>query len=105
MDMRGHHLYILDGHQPVAEPNVLKWAKWVEAADRKVKVTVIGDIKVSTVFMGLDHNFGYGKRLLFETMVFGGIYDSYIDRYATWVGAEAGHERVVKMVLESVKIN
>lgn len=56
---------------------------------------------VSTVFLGLDHNFGKGEPLIFETMVFKLIgennhRDSSVDedRYATWQQAEDGHKLI-----------
>lgn len=53
--------------------------------------------RVSTVWLGLDHGFGGGEPLIFETMVFGR--DSWSDlaceRYATLAEAVAGHARIV----------
>lgn len=76
--------YILDGHTPVVEPDVMKWARWFEDASqdhgkgRRVAETTIytGKSKrdliwVSTVFLGTDMSHGMGgPPLLFETMVF-----------------------------------
>ena len=65
--------YILDGtHEPVPVTDVLAWAHWHEMTDRRVALTAVTPtIEVSTVFLGLDHNFsGHGPPLLFETMVF-----------------------------------
>ncbi|MEI6177668.1 MAG: hypothetical protein WCS43_12315 [Verrucomicrobiota bacterium] len=42
---------------PVHEPDLKKWASWFQTADRKVALETIGETKVSTVFLGLDHNF------------------------------------------------
>jgi hypothetical protein len=57
------------------------------------------DARLSTVFIGLDHRFvGEGPPIVFETMVFGGKYDQYQDRCATWDEAEAMHQRCVEMV-------
>jgi hypothetical protein len=74
--------------------------------ERIIKKTSLPDgSEVSTVFLGLNHNYGFGNSapVLFETMVFGGEYDLFQERYYTYIGAEAGHERAVKMVLEGVK--
>ena len=87
--------YILSGHEPVLEPDFLTWARWLETADRIVQQTHLGDVLISTVFLGLDHSFGYGAPVLFETMIFDGEHDSYQDRYVTWAEAEAGHRRAV----------
>jgi hypothetical protein len=63
--------YILAGQIAVPCPDLLKWAGWYETADRIVGRTTIGDWWISTVFLGVDHNFaGRGAPLLYETMVF-----------------------------------
>lgn len=92
--------YILDGHNAIPCDDLIKWAKWFEKADRIVVKTVISDnITVSTVFLGLNHNFGVkGKPLLFETLVFGGEYDGEMRRYSTWDKAEKGHKIMVEKV-------
>lgn len=91
--------YILDGRMPVEEADLMKWAKWFERADRKVALTALGGgVEVSTVFLGLNHNWGDGPPLLFETMVFGGEHDSYQQYHSTWEEAEEGHKQVVEMV-------
>jgi len=83
------------------EPDLLKWAQWLETADRHVGKTKIGDAEVSTVFLFIDHNFsGEGSPILFETMVFGGPLGMEQERYETRAQAEAGH----RMWVERVKI-
>jgi hypothetical protein len=91
--------YILQGQIPTPEPDLLKWSAWFETADRIVEQTVVThDVKVSTVFLGIDHQFGDGPPLLFETMVFGGRLGDEVWRYSTWDEAVAGHHEAVKMV-------
>jgi hypothetical protein len=94
--------YVLNAvGEPVVEPDLFAWARWFERGDevRRVAETVVGNARVSTVFLGLDHNFSRsGPPLLFETMVFGGDHDEYCDRYATRAEAEAGHAAAVEMV-------
>ena len=88
--------YILVGHEPRQEPDLIKWSKWFKTADRHVAKTELpGDVKVSTVFLGLDHAFGDGPPILFETMIFGGPKDQYQERYLTWEEAEEGHKIAV----------
>ena len=91
-----------DGHTSISESDFAKWGEWFEAGDRIVKKTKIGKLDVSTVFLGIDHNFfRTGPPLLFETMVFVGDYDSVDDiqeRCATWDEAEKQHERIVEEV-------
>ena len=51
---------------------------------------------VSTVFLGLDHNWGDGPPAVFETMVFTNeADDSGQWRYSSWDEAVAGHGAVV----------
>lgn len=89
--------YILDGHE-IKSASLEAWAHWFETADRHVAKTTISDeVKVSTVFLGLDHSFGSGPPLLFETMIFGGEHDQYTDRYETWGQAAAGHGKAVNL--------
>jgi hypothetical protein len=92
--------YILDGHTPVPA-DLMTWAAWFEKAERHVAKTNIGDVFVSTVFLGLDHNWGRGPPILFETMVFKGPLDGEQERYVTWEEAEAGHAAMVKRVTEA----
>ena len=59
-------------------------------------------IRVSTVFLGLDHNFfGEGPPLLYETMVFGGDLHQYCDRTSTREEAMKAHEEALEKVLNS----
>jgi hypothetical protein len=90
--------YILEGQDPVACEDTLTWARWYETADRKVASDHVGDVRISTVFLGLDHGWGEGEPVLFETMVFGGAMDEEMDRYCTWRAAETGHAAMVKRV-------
>ena len=95
--------YILKGHEPV--PVELEvWAEWFETADRHVRDTARDEVRVSTVFLGLDHGFGLGPPQLFETMVF--VNGSSVDceRYSTWDEAEAGHQRWVQRTFKATPI-
>jgi len=72
---------------------VLEWARKFEAMDRRVAHTrVLGMCNVSTVFLGLDHAWGGGRPLLFETMAFwhgeGGYEQT---RCSTWLEAQEQH--------------
>lgn len=64
----------------------------------RVALTKIGDVKISTVFLGLNHQFSDGPPILFETMVLGGEHDQYRQRCSTWAEAEAMHARAVERV-------
>jgi hypothetical protein len=61
-----------------------------------VGLTDLGRLgRVSTVWLGLDHGFGSGPPVIFETMVFGGPLDQEMERYCTWESAVTGHEFMV----------
>ncbi len=88
--------YILRKNHKVKEVDMMVWAKFIEnPADRIVKQENIGKIRISTVFLGLDHNFGEGEPLLFETMIFGGKHDQYQDRCSTWEQAVEMHKKAL----------
>lgn len=90
--------YILDAQGAVQSCDDLHaWGAWMQSANRTVAKTTLEYVRVSTVFLGLDHSFGGPGPVLFETMVFPP--DSYgelaQDRYATREQAEAGHAAMV----------
>lgn len=93
--------YILDGEgNPVAEPDTLKWGKWMQDAERRVAFDqVTPQVRVSTVFLGLNHSFGGDIPVLYETMIFGGPNDQYQNRYATREAALEGHKHAVSIAL------
>lgn len=96
MSHRWH--YILEGHEPKVV-DLMTWARFFDnIEDRRVAKTKINNVLVSTVFLGVDHSFGDGPPLLFETMVLGGPLDGEQDRYSTWDQAEAGHKAMVERV-------
>lgn len=109
----GPRYYRLDGHK-VVPCTLMEWARMFDNfAGRRVAYTEIRpDLTVSTVFLGLNHNFGDGPPLLFETMAFGAeklrsythkgrkheymaADDIDMRRYSTWEEAVTGHEQMV----------
>ena len=91
--------YILKDRNPVVCDSLEKWAQWFEhhAEERKVGKTTVSGVFVSTVFIGLDHSFGNGKPIVFETIAFGRKNRSLAqERYSTWAEAEAGHKKMVE---------
>jgi hypothetical protein len=91
--------YILDDNgNAVIEPDLMKWAKWFETAKRSLSDETFAESRVSTVFLGLDHAFGGGPPMLWETMVFGGPLDHSQERYTTREAALKGHSSMVERV-------
>jgi hypothetical protein len=93
--------YILVEGIPVPEPDLLKWGKWFEdISNRRVALTNIGVVRVSTVFLGMDHNFSReGPPVLYETLVENGALDDRMERYCTREDALRGHFEIVRLVL------
>lgn len=94
-----------DPYTPEGQEGLLRWARSLEVSDRRVAETWLyfRSCRVSTVFLGLDHNFGRilsGNAdlppLLFETMSFWLHNSEHQERCATWLEAEAMHRRVVR---------
>lgn len=97
-----HGRYVLDSQgNPVPEPDLLKWGLWMERAIKHRIVSQVqleNGVKVSTVFLGLDHNFCMiGPPLLWETMIFGGPHDQWQQRYSTREDALLGHLQAVEL--------
>jgi hypothetical protein len=90
--------YILDAQHRAVAVDYETWARWFEQGvdGRRVAHTILPSCEISTIFLSLDHQFGQGPPLLFETMVFGGSLDQECDRYSTWAEAEAGHAAMVR---------
>lgn len=92
--------YILKDKKPLAV-TLEEWARRFceDGDDRRVaRDELAGGVSVSTVFLGIDHNFSdVGPPVLFETMIFGGPHDEEQWRYTTWNEAVAGHQVAVEL--------
>lgn len=105
--------YILDAHgDPQVCEDLFTWTHWMETHRGLLHVadTRFGAVRVSTVFLGLDHGFGAfaealgwepGPPILYESMVFGGPLDGEQWRYATRAEADAGHTALCIAVTEA----
>lgn len=89
--------------QPIS---ALEWAVLFEDFERRqVADTTIGDVRISTVWLGLNYRFlDDGAPLIFESMVFGGEFDAHCERYPNWAAALAGHDQLVAMVRSEVMV-
>lgn len=101
--MLAPRFYILAGQEPVQVRDRTTWWEWFGKADRQVCRTTIGNLEVSTVFIGLDHSMHEdGPAAIFETVVFDAdrvfgdtLFAEDTQRYATWNDAVAGHVATV----------
>lgn len=97
--------YILDENDnPRCEPELKKWARWFDEADRQVAKEKIGEAVISTVFLGIDYNHEReGPPVLWETMIFGGPLDEETWRCTGgWADAQAMHKRMCDRVRETL---
>ena len=112
--------YLLKGKKTVKCDNVIEWAQEFEKSDRQLWRDGVDEMFVSTVFLGVNHNFSEdGPPILFETMVFdkavsegelGGrkfkyreSHEDYTQRYSTYEEAEEGHFATVETLQKDVK--
>lgn len=96
--MSGRYTLAPDGRTPIREPDLLKWAQWFETADRHVAEDTCREVRVSTVFLGLNHRLiGSGPPILWETLIVGGERDGDMERYTSYEDAVEGHARYVQL--------
>ena len=100
--------YILVGKIPIPVKSIDEWMVWLAKQPTfttRVDLTNIGPIMISTVFLGLDHSWGYGPPMLFETMVFRGGESAECGRYESWEEAAKGHKAFVAKIRNEIKEN
>lgn len=85
--------------EQIAHQRARKGQPGVTGMGHTVEFFTVGDARVSTVFLGLDHGWGEGPPVLYETMVFGGPLDGECERYCTRAEAVAGHALMVARVV------
>jgi hypothetical protein len=107
----GRH-FLLDENNNLVSCTILEWASFFSANPKRriVEQTDLDHVYVSTVFLGLDHRWGEGPPLVFETMTFSQerhsvdlgersteVRESFDQwRYSTWDDAVAGHKAAVR---------
>lgn len=100
-------LFILDDDDnSLAVITTKEWSDWFsENSERRVIADdTVQNVRISTVFLGLDHNHsGVGPPLLFETMIFGGDHDQHMWRCSTKEQAEEQHARTVSFVRDNIR--
>lgn len=101
--MSGGHLWYDRDGQPIS---VAQWERLRGLGEiyLRVALTDIGEgedaVRVSTVWLGLDHNWTpSGPPLIFETMIFGGPLDTECWRWPTTADAQRGHDEAVRLVM------
>jgi hypothetical protein len=83
----------LDGN-PIS---LRQWCVLFESTGRIVAQDHVGEYYLSTVWLGIDHGFGDGPPLIYETMLFKGTRnDVETYRYSTWTEAEQHHAKLLE---------
>jgi hypothetical protein len=84
-------------HRKVVPSSMIEFANMLDSG-RRVRLTMVGNIKISTVFLGVDHSHNRVSQF-FETMLFSADKDySYQTRCETHRQALAMHREAVRMV-------
>lgn len=113
--MKFQLLYKLDGHEAVFVENPTEWLMEFHRQDRQVARDELFEIiardaavpgprwavvlvVVSTVFVGIDMNFGIGPPMLFETMIFREGVPGLNIKSQTWDEAAQVHREMVTFV-------
>jgi hypothetical protein len=108
----GPYWILDDDGNPVPVDDVLTWGEWFETSIERRRVAQDRDecqegatreVRISTVFLGIDHAFGGGPPLLYETMVFGGPLDGFTARYHDRESALRGHQKVCRKVRLAIR--
>jgi len=99
--------YILDNNHKLVTSTGIESSKWMEENPKrktvgydKLKDINGDDVRVSTVFLGLDHSWNGSKPpILWETMIFGGQNDqAYQERYSSYEDALEGHQKAINFI-------
>lgn len=100
-----NHYFLHEDHS-YTPCDLMTWAAQLEvlvnAGKKHVAYDIVDGFRISTVWLGLNHNFlDIGRPLLFETMIFDdegacGWDYHYQERYTTWDEAVKGHQEAIE---------
>ncbi len=89
------------GNHTDGRPSAEEFAEIYNPETKIIGRDEIGNFMVSTVFLGLDHNYApNGPPILFETMIFEEGEGEEHERYCTYQEAVDGHKTIVNRLLE-----
>ena len=102
---------ILDDAGEPVQCDVLTWGVWLQTADRARVIAADrdegaapGGVEVSTIFLGLNHQWREGPPVLWESLVFGGPLAGTQRRYASRADALRGHQDLCRAVAAAQKL-
>ena len=104
------HKYVLDRNGTVKTASFEEWCAFFSSDLRKEfqRITDVGAYRISTVFLGLDHNYEmHGPPILWESMIFADNKEDPLDQHMTRCSggveqAEAMHLRMVEHVKQQL---
>lgn len=97
----GQYTLAEDGRTPIPCNDTIAWGQWMNDPQKRiVSQEAVGKYWISTVFLALDHSFGSGPPVLWETMVFNRNSehpweDVECERYSDFDSACRGHNELV----------
>ena len=97
--------WILNEQGEPRKADLMTWAQWFDdvEARRVARTELANGGYVSTVFLGLDHGWGEGPPILWETMLFSDeIGEEWQERYTSREDALRGHEEMVVRAKEAL---
>lgn len=97
--MSNYYRYYYPNGKPIRAENApMIWVNLIgDEANKAVNANYLANgISISTVWLGLNHNWEAGKPLIYETGVFREGKELELVRYSTRVQALAGHKEMVK---------
>lgn len=95
------NMYMLDeNNEPVEAVSFKEYVEWSKCNDKRVALFENKDVKVSTVFLSLNHDH-WGGIALWETMIFGGEHDMFCERYSSYKLAAKGHHKAIEMIFKT----
>jgi hypothetical protein len=85
--------YILKDTEPQLCEDLEEWAIWYGSSSHQIASDRVGDVSISTAFIGVAMGESDGLPILFETMVSP---SEIVRRYATYRAALDGHAQIVE---------
>jgi hypothetical protein len=100
--MGKYSYYILNPDHSITGTNdVTEWSKQMDNETKIIQRDQIGEKLVSTVFLGIDHGWGWHQEpLLFETMIFPihSWNEEYCERCSTYDQAVEMHRKAIEFL-------
>lgn len=85
--------YILKDNQPQLCEDLEEWAMWYGGSNHQIASDRVGDVSISTAFIGISAGEMGGLPILFETLRSS---CGVVRRYATYSQAIDGHAQIVE---------